>query len=657
LCAIAAVVALTLIDSSLADEIRNLTFVEGVCLAMCFLLELFPIRFNRRGEIITYSAASTMALACVLLGVPLLAISVLCVAALITVTRQPKAKTVYVFTIAIVVIAVTAIYLVCEAFIDLPITSGVGGWRLLFMGVACGAVVDIVDFVVNGPSMRMTNRQPIREIFSISLWGEIDSILLTSLGVVVAFLAIAKPALLIVVAIIGAAAIVNSYAAIKNAEEASTDPLTKLPNRLALDKRGGSLFNTAERRKGRLTVLFMDLDGFKDVNDNLSHDAGDALLVEVARRIQSQMRGGDFACRTGGDEFAILVPSTPMERVSELANDIRRAIEEPVKIGDSTARVGASIGIATYPDDCDSFSDLLQRADFAMFEAKEQRLGVHFYSPSTEKRSQIAGAVVNALRADLERDGIDVVFQPIINISTGDVVGIETLARWKYEGRAVDPEEFVDLAEKTGTIRSLTQSVIDATVTAAKELAKEFPKLKYSINVSARDIADKAFPERVAASLNGSGIDAESISLEITEGSLVQRSRVSEGVLEALRSFGLSLILDDFGTGYASFAQLRHLPFAGLKVDRSFVVATSNTAEDQSIVELSIEAGAKLGLQVTVEGIETRETLLALAQHKDLLLQGNLLAEPMEFSELVNWLRARDTHLADVRTALQLVAK
>lgn len=639
---------------SLRQEIGLLNFPRVLILMGLIASEFYPLHRERRGEAYVVVVSPTFLVAAVLLQIPLLALIVDGIFSAIETRRRRAADQLVIANIVDLVISVAGMAILADLLLKFPITESLG-LAIALCSVLMVFYVDVVNFLCYNLQFSYLTDTPFLEHANLDLWTEVDSLATGSLGAIIAYLALAAPGLLLLLLGLGAFTVFNSFLAAKRGMAAISDPLTKLPNRLALDTNGVAMFRAAQRRKTRLSALFMDLDGFKDVNDNLGHEAGDELLIEVGKRIQNQLRTNDTVFRTGGDEFAILMAKSPMERVSELANEIRTAIEQPFKIGDATARVGASIGIATFPDNCDTFTDLLQRADFAMFEAKEQRLGVHFYSPSTEKRSQVTGEVVNALRQDLANDDLTVVYQPIINISTGEVVGAEALARWKYDGRAVDPEEFVELAEKTGTIRTLTQNVLQEAVKILPQITDTLPEFKLSVNVSSKDIADKAFPERVATVLNENNVSTNQLILEITEKSLIQRSRVSEGVLESLTNSGIKLALDDFGTGYASFAQLRRLPFSGLKIDRSFVIGDETTADDKHIVDLSIEAGDKLGLSVTVEGIENRETLLRLAGRPNITLQGHYLAEPMGIDALMTWLSERTTHLADVREALGIV--
>jgi diguanylate cyclase (GGDEF)-like protein len=415
-------------------------------------------------------------------------------------------------------------------------------------------------------------------------------------------------------------------------QEAVHDALTGLPNRVALLE---SLTKTLSGRgRDSTAVLFIDLDNFKDANDAFGHQVGDDLLIAVAQRLQRQLRLGDTLARLGGDEFAILL--TDLSRPEDArgtADRLLAALDEPVAIGAVALSCLASIGVAhAYADT--TASDLLRNADLAMYEAKREGGGrVAEYQPTLHTAALRRTELEAELRVALDKGQFLLHYQPIIDLNTQQMVGTEALLRWEHPTRGlVPPVEFITAAEQSGLIVSIGAWVIR---TACAQTAKwqhanpDGPPLTVAVNLSPRQLVDRTLVATVAEALHDSGLEASSLCLEITEGSVIKDFDATMPTLHALRTLGVSLALDDFGTGYSSLSYLKQLPVNTVKIDRSFVADLNSDNPNSQIVLAIIKLAHALGMSVTAEGAETNDQLQTLkAMHSD-HAQGYLLGRPV----------------------------
>jgi diguanylate cyclase (GGDEF)-like protein len=387
---------------------------------------------------------------------------------------------------------------------------------------------------------------------------------------------------------------------------ATHDGLTELPNRAALVDRLDELLARAE--PGQVSVLFIDLDNFKVVNDSLGHGVGDELLRQIAGRLRHVMRDTDRLARFGGDEFVVMVDGGVDPAV--VAERLRRAVQRPVIIGEHELVVTASIGFAVNASRDLGADELLRDADAAMYRAKAAgRDRVEAFTEETRTASLAALQTSSELRRGLERGEVVPYFQPIVDLDGGQVVGFEVLARWLHPDRGLlVPGQFLPMAEESGLIVDLGARILrDSLAQLAhwRAVGLRFASCSLSINVATQQLIDGRFLDVVHDALGETGIDADSLWLEITETALMADTNAAGRALRDLRGLGLHLSVDDFGTGYSSLTYLKRFPVEAIKVDRSFVTGLGLEADDTSIVEAVVRLGHSLGLTVVAEGVET----------------------------------------------------
>jgi diguanylate cyclase (GGDEF)-like protein len=422
--------------------------------------------------------------------------------------------------------------------------------------------------------------------------------------------------------------------------QALSDALTGLPNRALLYDRTGQAMRQADRELVPAALALIDLDRFKEVNDTLGHHYGDQLLVQVGERLQAALRKVDTVARLGGDEFAVLLPRIETrEGATTVARKLQAALEEPFVLEGLNLDVEASIGLAIYPDHGDDPEELLQRADIAMYTAKETHAGFVLFDPRQDQHSPRRLALLGELRRALEQRQLLLHYQPKVDAHTGQVLGVEALARWQHpEHGLVPPDEFIPLAERTGLITPLTHYVLDEALRQCREWQDIGHRLSVAVNVSARRLLDLAFPDEVADLLARHQVPAELLVVELTESTIMADPVHALDILTRLNTMGVQLSIDDFGTGYSSMAYLKHLPVHELKVDRSFVSQMLHASSDAVIVHSTIDLGRNLGLRVVAEGVENALTL----QQLDLLgchaVQGYHISRPVAPEDLISWL-------------------
>jgi diguanylate cyclase (GGDEF)-like protein len=417
------------------------------------------------------------------------------------------------------------------------------------------------------------------------------------------------------------------------------DELTDLPNRTLLNDRLHQGILSARREARPLALLALDLDGFKEINDSLGHHAGDRVLQIVAARLRSTLRESDTIARLGGDEFAILLPHTDVGGAELAAAKILQELEAPIVVDDRPLTVRASIGVAVFPEHGTGEQELLQKSDLAMYVAKNDRTGTAVYSAERDGRAEQRMALVSAMWHGIEHGQFSLEYQPIYNLKTDTVGSLEALIRWNHpqHGRLA-PREFIQLAEQSGLITSLTMFAI------ARSLG-EWPcsshALTIAVNVSPRSLHDIAFPGRVRELLQHNSLDASCLALEITENVIMADPERSVRCLKELHDMGIKLVMDDFGTGYSSLSYLRRLPVSQLKIDQSFVAGLAQ-GEDAALVRSIIDLAHNLNLEVVAEGVESQvvcDRLKALGcDHA----QGHYLSTPGSASEIAARVMQRD---------------
>ena len=427
--------------------------------------------------------------------------------------------------------------------------------------------------------------------------------------------------------------------------QANHDPLTGLPSRALFMDRLEQVLKPNMRADRCASVLMLDMDGFKEVNDVFGHACGDVVLVEVAQRLSTRVRADDTVTRMGGDEYAVLLVDADAAQAEQTAARLADALAAPFELGSgATVELEVSIGIATGVAG-DEATDLTRNADTAMYHAKEQRLGrVHFdQDPSVPAGARTSNRLdlLGDLRRALQERQIVLHYQPKVDLTTGRMVGVEALARWEHPTRGLlQPVDFIEIVERTNLSRQFTTEVLSIALQQARQWVDQGLHVPVAVNLSRRSLLDPSLPGSVAASLTEHGVPAHLLILEITEMTVVSDPALAEQILRRLRKLGVKMSLDDFGTGYSSLSYLKSLPIDELKIDRSFVKhLTEEGSRDSILVRGTVELAHNLGLCVVAEGVEDAETQHHLdSLHCD-IAQGYHFARPMPASELDSWLR------------------
>ncbi len=423
--------------------------------------------------------------------------------------------------------------------------------------------------------------------------------------------------------------------------EALHDALTGLPNRVQLQRRlTVALEDVAARRTRGAAVMILDLDGFKAVNDALGHQQGDQLLVEVGTRLTRAVGGAGTVARLGGDEFAVLLTGADEERAVQVGRRLLRSLEQPIALDGLEVEVGGSLGIALAPAHATDAAGLLKRADMAMYDAKNTARRLRVFDPELDSDDPRRLTLVSELRAALQNGELAVHVQPQTRLGSGEVVGVEALARWHSPTLgAVPPDEFIPVAERSGLIGPLTTRVLDASLAAWATWRAAGHDLGIAVNLSARSLHDPDLVEEVDRLLRRHGVPASRLTLEVTESAVMADPARAVALLHGLRDLGVRLSVDDFGTGYSSLSYLKRLPVQEVKIDRSFVTTLGTDAEDLPIVRAIVDLGRHMGLEVVAEGVEDAATLDLLGSIGCDLAQGWHVSRPMPLDGLLPWLR------------------
>jgi diguanylate cyclase (GGDEF)-like protein len=413
--------------------------------------------------------------------------------------------------------------------------------------------------------------------------------------------------------------------------------------------------HVARRNGAPLTVMIMDLDRFKHINDTLGHAVGDEVLREVGQRLRSVLRESDTVARLGGDEFGALLQTGNEERIVEVARKILRAMEQPIECAGQWLDVGASIGIARFPDHGDDAGTLTRHADIAMYLAKAANSEFAFYDPTHSGTRQEQLSLLGELRRAVERNELRVFYQPKIDLQTGRTKGVEALVRWLHPTRGiVPPVEFMPFAERTGFVRTVTRWVLQAALQRCGQWLAEGVRLQVSVNISVRDLQNPELPDIVAGLLASCAVSPDLICLEITESSFMENPQRAVHTLGRLHALGVRLSIDDFGTGFSSLAYLRKLPVHEMKIDRTFIAAMEE-ANETVIVRSTIDLAHNLGLRVVAEGIEDERSFARLRAMGCDEAQGYFMSRPLPEPALRAWLRESPHGLGRAEAPLALV--
>lgn len=421
--------------------------------------------------------------------------------------------------------------------------------------------------------------------------------------------------------------------------QATHDDLTGLPNRSLLFNRLGGAIERARELGEKTGLLIMDLDRFKEVNDTFGHHYGDVLLNEVARRLRDEVDDTQTIARMGGDEFALVVPimSDPGEAI-RIARKMTNALEYPFEVEQYRFEVGASVGIAVYPDHGEDASTLLRRADAAMYKAKREGIGFSLFTADLEKEDPASMSLAVELREAIRNRSLEMFYQPKVHLRTGVVVGVEALARWRRRDGYILPDVFIRLAEKTGMIGSLTEWAIDCVLDQCATWKKLGKPLSVAVNVSGRSFHEHILPQKIFDKLQRLGLEPQLFKLEITESNILADPPQALAILSLLRSLGIRISLDDFGTGYSSLTHLRQLPVDEIKIDKSFVMGMASSEADAAIVRAMVDLAHSLGRQVVAEGVADANLCRRVAEIGVDVAQGYCFTPPLPPSRLEEWL-------------------
>src|ERR1700681_3440252 len=430
--------------------------------------------------------------------------------------------------------------------------------------------------------------------------------------------------------------------ALQMTHSAHHDFLSGLPNRILLNDRIDQAIASASRYMKKLAVLFLDLDGFKHINDSLGHPTGDKLLQSIAKRLVECVRGSDTVSRQGGDEFVVLLLDVEQpEDAARSARKILQAVEEARPIDRHDLCITASIGVSVYPDDGLDAETLIKNADTAMYQAKENgRQSYQFFKPAMNIRAVERQSIEESLRRALERHEFALHYQPKINLKTREITGAEALIRWTHPIRGpIPPGQFIPVAEDCGLILPIGKWVLrEACKQARSWVDAGLPLATMAVNISAMEFRNENFLESVFEILKDTDLDPRYLELELTESVLMKRVESAASILQTLRARGVHLAVDDFGTGYSSLSYLRKFPIDALKIDQSFVHQIATPPDETTIVTAVISMGRSLKLRVVAEGVETREQLDFLQAQQCEEAQGYYFSRPLaapQFAQLL----------------------
>lgn len=425
--------------------------------------------------------------------------------------------------------------------------------------------------------------------------------------------------------------------------QATHDSLTGLANRWMFGQHFEQAIQRATRSGRPLALLLLDLDDFKGINDAHGHAVGDQVLMEVARRLRGALRSGDVLSRLGGDEFTVLLPDLPsLAHAQQVAEKLQRLLSAPCRVQGCEVSLGASIGLACYPTDAHDTETLMRYADMAMYAAKGKGRGTWVaYAPHMSQALAEKNQLQDRLKQAMERGGLELHYQPQVDVARGGIVGVEALLRWTDpELGPISPERFIPVAVCSGLIQPLGDWVLETACRQSAQWRQAGTPVRISVNLSAQQFRHTQLVDRLAHWMAHHGTSPDLLELEITETEAMADPEMAQEVLQRLRDLGVSIALDDFGTGYSSLSYLRLLPVSRLKIDREFTRHIMSRPDDATLVRAVIALAHTLGLPVVAEGVETEGQLHFLRQHQCEVFQGWLYAKALPAVDVAALLRA-----------------
>ena len=495
----------------------------------------------------------------------------------------------------------------------------------------------LVNAFVVGSAVATYQNVPVVRYFR----GSVTFVMITG-GVVllVAPIVLAAAAYTVVIVPLCLAPVLAMYNSVhqsaRSEHEARHDALTGLPNRTAFHE---TITGAIEDASIPAAVLLMDLDRFKEVNDTLGHRYGDLLLVQVAQRFKDVIGGVGQIARLGGDEFAVISPGADRQEATALAHRIAGALRDPFELEEMVVDVQASVGIALFPEHGHGVETLLQKADVAMYRAKETRSDVALYDERHDHHSPAKLALTAELRTAVASEEIVLWYQPELDLRTREVLAVEALVRWDHPRLGVlPPSSFVRMAEATNLIKPLTQRVMEVALLQVADWHAMGLEIAVAVNISAQVLVDQTFTQQVVAALRRTGVAPQRLKLEVTETALMSDPVTARTVLRELEALGCEISIDDFGTGYSSLAYLADLPVSEVKIDRSFVSRMSAGSSEKVIVNSTIDLAHHLGLRAVAEGVEDWSMLPELEALGCDAAQGYAISHPLAGPDATRWL-------------------
>ncbi|HEV2373836.1 MAG TPA: EAL domain-containing protein [Streptosporangiaceae bacterium] len=503
-----------------------------------------------------------------------------------------------------------------------------------------------VNFVLVGVAVALHSRTSVVAMLvrELPYQGFVNIVLLSAAPLVVVVMD--RSALLVLLFVLPLVAIhANAAVSLQREYQAHHDELTGLPNRTFLLRKSTQALADAARTAERAGFLLLDLDRFKEVNDTLGHCVGDNLLKVVATRLAHSVRPGDMVARLGGDEFAVLLPCVPDRSVAmEVAARLRACLVQPIELEGMSFEVEASVGIALYPDDACDVERLMQRADVAMYLAKERGTGVEAYVSEADRNSAARLSLLADLRCALDEGELELHFQPKVSLLDGHTTGMEALLRWRHPERGVVlPAEFIPAAEQSYLMRGLTAWVVDSSLGWAAQWRRAGLSVQVCVNLTARDLLDVGLADMIQAALRRHGLAPADLMLEVSERVLAGGPAHAGLTVDSLAALGVPISLDDFGTGHSSLVKLKRLPISEVKIDASLVSKLRDCPDDRRIVASLVDLVRALGIRSVAEGVETTAVASALRTMGCDSAQGWHFSAPLEPAAATVWLAAHSS--------------
>jgi diguanylate cyclase (GGDEF)-like protein len=517
------------------------------------------------------------------------------------------------------------------------------GTELLAVALAAAGYF-VVNFSLVSVAVALHSREPIPATFRSALPYQafVNLVLLSAAPLVVVVMG--RSAVLVLLFLLPLAAIYASAAmSLQREYQALHDALTGLPNRTLLFRQTTQAISAAFPLPRRVGFLLLDLDRFKEVNDTLGHPVGDTLLRVIGHRLAHSVRPGDVVARLGGDEFAVLLPSVrDAAAAREVAVRLRAAIAEPIRLEGMSFEVEASIGVALHPEDASTVELLLQRADVAMYLAKERRTGVEMYASDADRNSPARLSLLGDLRRGIDRGELELYYQPKVLLAGGRPAGVEALLRWRHPVRGLlRPADFLPAAEQSYLMRDLTTFVVHTAFAQAAQWQRAGLGVPVSFHVSGRDLRDAGLSELIQSSLAEQDLLPADVMLEISERVLAGEPAQATATVAELAALGVAISFDDFGTAYSSLVRLKRLAVSEVKISPALIGRLLDSPEDELIVRSVLDLVRALGIRSVAEGVESAQVADALRALGCDTAQGKILCEPMDALSVTSWLTER----------------